>query len=112
MAQSSDHHNIKPADVSKSKFRSWTLDSARNEYYYYSDVEKAYVYQNGRRVYTNHGDPVEQQVVESYHEEEITTTIKAAVCSVAESSTIQDTTSPTVSEEQKPHEENLNQLSG
>src|ERR1700760_181674 len=99
MAQSSDHHNIKVTSASKSKFPSWTFDAVRNEYYYYSDVERAYVYQTGRKVYTNHGDPVEQQVVESNHEDGIITRANAAVYNVADSCAIKDTTSPTVLKE-------------
>jgi hypothetical protein len=35
-----------------SDFTGWTLDPTRGEYYYYSQREGAYIYQNGERIYT------------------------------------------------------------
>jgi hypothetical protein len=36
-----------------SDFPGWTLDPTRNEYYYYSQREGAYIYQNGARIYVH-----------------------------------------------------------
>jgi hypothetical protein len=36
-----------------SAFPGWVLDPARNQYYYYSTEENAYIFQNGERLFMN-----------------------------------------------------------
>jgi hypothetical protein len=98
-----------PRDEKRAPMLSWTLDPATNEHYYYSQTEKAYVYQNGRRVYTNLGDLDEQEVVELPHDEE---TISVPNGDVIDSCTVEDTTCLIQPREIKIHDETFELRSG
>jgi hypothetical protein len=39
-------------------FTGWILDQARNEYYYFSKEEQAYIYQSGEKIYLPDGSCV------------------------------------------------------
>jgi hypothetical protein len=44
------------------EFPGWTFDSTRNAYYYYSRVEDAWVFQDGKKIQTNIQQKTEQLI--------------------------------------------------